>query len=335
MNPGVGPREQLIAAVESADSILIVGHVNPDADALGSALALQLSLAETAKSVQVSVGTPGFTVPRALGWLPGSEDIVAPQALGDIEDLVIAVDCAAADRLGTLLPRAEAAATFAVIDHHQSNGAFADINVIDTHSPATGAMVATLIDQAGWPWALGVAENIYAAVASDTGSFRFSSTTADTHRLAADLHDRGIDHTAIAQSLFGAKPLSVARLSAGVISEAHHDRDTVGGAGSLLGVVTAAQRALLGVGYDDVESVIADLATIGDADVAVVVKESDDHQWKVSLRSKGRMDVGRLASDLGGGGHQLAAGYTAVGDDLDTVVAQLTAQLVSDEYLLP
>lgn len=335
MSPAALPWAELITAIESAQRVLIIAHVNPDADALGSALALQLSLTAVGKSVAVSVGTPGFSVPRALRWLPGSDGVVAPEALGEAEDLVIAVDCAAADRLGELLARARSAPTFAVVDHHKSNEGFASVNVIDPQSPATGAMVATLIDQAGWPWVPGVAENIYAAVSSDTGSFRFPATSADTHRLIAALHDRGIDHTAIAQALFAARPLSVARLSAQVIAAARHDPEAVGQAGAIIGVVTAAQRDRLGVGYEDVESVIADLAAIGDADVAVVIKESEDHRWKVSLRSKGRLDVGRLATDLGGGGHQLASGYTAAEDEAETVVAHLTAMLTGPEYLLP
>lgn len=335
------PWEELVAAVEAAGRVLIVAHVNPDADALGSALALRSALHATGHRVQVSVGQPGFAVPRALAWLPGVEHVCAPEELAAVEDLVIAVDCASADRLGSLLPRAQAAPVFAVIDHHRSNDGFADINLVEPAAPATGALIAELLDRAGWPWSDGVVENIYAAVSSDTGSFRFDSTSADTHRLAATLHERGVDHAAIARQLFSSRPLAVARLSAQVLVEATYDVDGVGGAGVIMGVVDSRLREAHGVSYDDVESVISDLAAVGEADTAVIVKQSDDGNWKVSLRSKGRVDVGRLASEVGGGGHRQAAGYTVTPDaladaaDPSEVIADLRTRLADPGYLQP
>ena len=306
------PWDEVVAAVSGAQRVLIVAHVNPDADALGSALALRSALSAPGREVQVSVGQPGFTVPRALAWLPGAEQVRAPEDLPEGEDVVVAVDCASADRLGTLLPRAQAAPVFVVIDHHRSNEGFADINVIEPAAPATGALIAELLDYADWPWREGVAENIYAAVSSDTGSFRFDATSAATHRLAADLHERGVDHAAIARQLFSSRPLAVARLSAQVLVEATYDANAAGGAGVIIGVVDADMRRHHAVTYDDVESVVSDLAAVGEADTAAVVKQSDEGTWKVSLRSKGRVDVGRVASALGGGGHRQAAGYTVL-----------------------
>lgn len=343
------PWDDLIGAVHAAERVLVVAHVNPDADALGSALALQASLSDIGRHVQVSVGQPGFAVPRALAWLPGAADVRSPEDLADSDDLVIAVDCASADRLGTLLTRAQAAPAFAVIDHHRSNDGFAGINLVDPLAPATGVLIATLLDRAGWPWSHAVAENIYAAVSSDTGSFRFDATTADTHRLAAVLHELGVDHAAIARQLFSARPLAVARLSAQVLVASTFDAEGAHGAGVIIGVVDAQLRQTHGVSYDDVESVVSDLAAVGEADTAAVIKESDDGVWKVSLRSKGRVDVGRLATNLGGGGHQQAAGYTvarvsprslkgtgeAAQGEATHVVAELQTALADPDYQLP
>lgn len=339
------PWEELVRAVAASQQVLIVAHVNPDADALGSALALRSTLTATGHTVQVSVGQSQFNVPRALAWLPGAQHVSAPEELVEGDDLVIAVDCASADRLGTLLSRAQAAPVFAVIDHHRSNEGFAGINLVDPEAPATGVLIAELLDQAGLPWSDGVAENIYAAVSSDTGSFRFNATTAETHRLAAALHERGVDHAEIARKLFAARPLAVARLSAQVLVEAQHDVAGAGGAGVIIGVVDSRMRQAHAVSYDDVESVVSDLAAVAEADTAAVIKQSDDGAWKVSLRSKGRVDVGRLATALGGGGHRQAAGYTvrlAGGGEADeasaaaaTVIAALQALLADPEYLLP
>lgn len=336
MTPTALPWEELIAAVDAAQRVLIVAHVNPDADALGSALALRGALSARDLGVQVSVGQPGFAMPRALAWLPGAEHVLAPEDLAaGGGEIVIAVDCASADRLGTLLARAQAAPVFAVIDHHSSNGGFADLNLVDPLAPATGVLIADLLDRAAWPWSDGVAENIYAAVSSDTGSFRFDATTADTHRLAAALHERGVDHAAIARRLFSARPLAVARLSAQVLVEATYHPDAVGGAGAIIAVVDADLREAHGVSYDDVESVVSDLAAIGEADTAVVIKETDDGDWKVSLRSKGCVDVGRLASSRGGGGHRAAAGYSVVDGTAVAVAAGLMDLLAEPEFFLP
>lgn len=327
------PWDEVVAAVAAAQRVLVVAHVNPDADALGSALALRAALSTTGREMQVSVGQPGFVVPRSLAWLPGAEHVRPPEELLDGEDVVVAVDCASADRLGTLLPRAQAAPVFVVIDHHRSNDGFARINLVDPAAPATGVLVAELLDRAGWPWSDAVAENVYAAVASDTGSFRFDATTADTHRLAATLHDRGVDHARIARQLFASRPLAVAKLSAQVLVEALYDADGAGGAGVILGVVNSDMRRAHGVSYDDVESVVSDLAAVGEADTAAVIKQSDDGSWKVSLRSKGRVDVGRLATALGGGGHRQAAGYTVsarAASDADTDVGYTSRGLADD-----
>lgn len=329
------PWDEVAAAAAAAERVLVVAHVNPDADALGSALALRSSLVAAGCDVQVSVGQPGFTVPRSLTWLPGAEHVRAPEDLAAGEDLVIAVDCAAPDRLGTLLARAQSAPRFVVIDHHRSNDGFGDINLIEPAAPATGVLIAELLDRADLPWSDGAADNIYAAVSSDTGSFRFGATSAATHRLAADLHERGVDHATIARQLFASRPLAVARLSAQVLVEALYDSEGAGGSGVIIGVVDTILRAAHDVSYDDVESVVSDLAAVGEADTAAVIKQSDDGAWKVSLRSKGRVDVGRLATSLGGGGHRQAAGYTVTRGDSADVGRELRALLNDSEFLLP
>jgi bifunctional oligoribonuclease and PAP phosphatase NrnA len=322
--------EPLRALLAGSQRILLIAHVSPDADALGSSLALALALRADRRDVSVSVGTPDFRVPRALSWLPGAQTIVAPADIDGPFDAVVALDCASADRLGVLLPVAQQAGPrFAVIDHHRSNPGFAAINIVDPEAPATGTMIADLLDSVDLPWADGVAENIYAAVSSDTGSFRFPATNATTHRLAARLLEQGVDHSGIAQRLFSARPLAVVRLSADVVSRAEFDPAGAGGAGAVFATLSVQDRHRYAVAYDDVESVIVDLAAIADADVVALVKQDDDGGWKVSMRSKGGTDVGAVASDLGGGGHTQAAGFTASVDSAEAVVAHVRA-MVSD-----
>lgn len=318
----------LLEILGSSSRTLLVSHVAPDADTLGSSLALALALRAQAVDVTVSVGEPGFTVPRGLAWLPGADTVVAPDHLTQRFDAVIALDCASEDRLGTLLPLARSVgARFAVVDHHRSNIGFGAVNVIDADAPATGTMIAELLDAGDLPWAPGVAENIYAAIASDTGGFRFPATTSHTHRLAAQLLDMGVDHYAIAQRLFSSRPLPVVRLSAEVIAAAQYEPETAHGAGAIFATLSSADRHRHDVAYDDVESIIGDLAAIADVDVVALAKQDDQGVWKVSMRSKGTTDVGRVATSLGGGGHRQAAGFTSSEPTKEAALTQVRSAL--------
>jgi bifunctional oligoribonuclease and PAP phosphatase NrnA len=332
MTAGGDDRAALVAAIERAQRFLLVAHVNPDPDALGSALALGLALRGAGRDVTISFDAEPFAVPRALAWLPGADSVVGPAEAPDDADLVISLDCAAPDRLGRLLTLARSAPQFAVIDHHRSNPGFGGLNLVDAEAPATGQIVAELLAELGWPWDRDIATNLYAAISSDTGSFRYGSTTAATHQWAAALHQAGVDHADVARRLFSDRPLPVVRLAAEVLSAAVYEPSAAGGSGALIGVVSAADRARHDVPYDEVESLISDLAATGGVDVAAIVKEDAGGTWKVSTRSKGAIDLGRLASDFGGGGHLQAAGYTASGTESDEVVAALREALSRPEY---
>lgn len=318
--------EALVESLAAARRILVICHVNPDPDTLGSGLALAQAFRADGRAAEVTFDADPFLVPRGLQFLPGADEVLAPDQIDPDVDVVLAVDCSSPDRLGRLLAVAEGAGVFAVLDHHASNTGFGGICVVQPGMSSTGELVAGLLDRLGLPLAASVADNLYAAVSSDTGSFRFGSTTADTHRLAARLHDSGVDHSPIAGSLFAGRPLPVARLAARVLAAAVHEPQAAGGAGALIGSVSIEDRRRDGVSYDDVESLVSDLAAVGDFDVAVLVKQTDTGDWKVSMRSKGRLDVGQLASDHGGGGHLQAAGYTAA-PPLEAVVAELRRSL--------
>lgn len=324
---------ELVATLADASSAVVVGHINPDPDALGSALALALGLREVGcPRVQVSFDADPFEVPRSLRWLPGVEDlVVAPTDVMADPACLIAVDCAAPDRLGRLLAVRERAGTFAVIDHHASNPGFGDINVVAPQAPAAGELVARLLTDLGCDWTPDIATNLYAAISSDTGSFRFPATSADTHKWAALLHDSGIDHARIARQLFASRPLAVARLAGHMLATSTYEADALAGAGLLVGVVSRADREVDGVPFDEVESLVTDLASVGEADTAVLLKEDDHGRWRVSTRSRGAVDLGAFAASRGGGGHAQAAGYTGAGR-VDEVAADLRRGL--PEYLV-
>ncbi|MDQ1307343.1 MAG: bifunctional oligoribonuclease and phosphatase NrnA [Actinomycetota bacterium] len=328
--PTVADWSVLVDALRQARRVLILAHINPDADTMGSSLALASALSRTGVEVQVAVGMPAFEMPTGLAWLPGQEFLVPAEQVRAPVEVALAIDCSAIDRLGTLADTAAAAELFAAIDHHASYDGFASVAIVDPLAPAAGVLVAELIDRLGLEWTIPVAVGIYAAISSDTGSFRYPATTADTHRLAAALLDRGIDQAEISRRIFADRALGLIRIAGQTMHTAEYFPSAVGGGGALIGVIDAKARERYGVSYDEVESVIGDLTNNGVAEVTAIVKQDDSGGWKVSTRSRGNVDVAALCLRLGGGGHRAAAGYTAAGNLAETL-AQLHAELGIDD----
>jgi phosphoesterase RecJ-like protein len=317
-----------VGALKEARSATVVGHVYPDGDALGSVLALSLALRRLGLEVTASFSEP-YELPAALAILPGHEVLVEPSQVSTAPELLIAVDTASVARLGTLADRADTAGTLLVIDHHASNTGFGALRLIDPDAPAAGMVVAGLIDRLGIAYDAPIASCLYAAISSDTGSFRFGSTTAEVHRLAARLLDTGIPHDAIARALFDTHPAGWLAMLAAALGRVALDEAALGGAGLVWTSVGIADLAGNGLSFGHAETVVDVLRTVEDADVAVVFKEREPGLWIVSTRSRGAVDVGAVCVALGGGGHRLAAGYTAYGP-LDDAVRTLRLALEQD-----
>jgi phosphoesterase RecJ-like protein len=308
--------------VTAGGSILLVAHVNPDGDSLGSALALGLALRQLAAHVRVSFDADPFVVPRTLRFLPGQDLLVEPAALVDRPDLVVTLDAGSGERLGRLA-RVAAAGRTVVIDHHASNTRFGDINVVDVGAASTSVMVVAVIDALGVPLAAEMAAAIYTGLVTDTGSFRFAATTPAVHRLAARLIATGIRHEKIGRALWDTHRFGYLRLLGEVLSRARLEPEhdlvwTWCGQADLRAV---------GIDFDEIEGMIDTLRTTAEAEVAIVCKQDGD-VWKVSVRSKGAVDVGALCTALGGGGHRFAAGMssTAPLDQLMSVLRDTLAQ---------
>ena len=306
--------DRAAAALRSAETIGTLGHVSPDGDALGSALALALAARRAGKAAFTSFGEP-FVVPDNLGFL-ASETLVRPAEFPTSADVVVAFDTASSDRLGSLEPAARGARTFVVADHHVSNDGFGDISIIDPEAAASGELAHRLIRAAGWEVDLDVATCIYTALVADTGRFQYSSTTPETLRLAADLVAIGVRPELVGQRLYEEVPFGYLGLSSLVLGRAELDP-----ARSLVwSVVRIADLAATGMVYEAADGLIDDLRIAREADVALLLKEVDGG-YKGSLRSRGRVDVGAVAVALGGGGHRNAAGFTVAGEVAEVVAA--------------
>ena len=317
--------DKAVSAIVESSSVLLLAHVTPDADALGSALGLGLALESMGKQVQVTVGEAGFTTPASLSFLPGTELIRTPEDLKPV-DLVISCDVSSDARLGTAKPILEAAPVSIAIDHHPSFTGFGTIHLVDPKAAATAEIILELIDRLELPITKDIAGAIYSGLTTDTGSFKYQSTTSHTLRTAARLVDTGIDSAKLSRLLFDDEPLAALVMMGEAVSRARLMPEVASGLGLVYTSISIEQRP----GLDElaVERVIEALRKTSEAEVAAVLKQADDGHWRVSLRSKTTVDVGSLANQLGGGGHKFASGYSST-VDLNQTIAELIASLDS------
>ncbi|MFC9975026.1 bifunctional oligoribonuclease/PAP phosphatase NrnA [Spirillospora sp. NPDC127200] len=304
--------------IDAADEICLACHVVPDGDALGSMLALAQALRGRGKRVLASFGEP-YTVPASLRFLPGQELLVEPGLLPAAPELMITLDAAGPDRLGSLAANADRARSLLVVDHHASGGGFGTVRLVDPHAAATAVLVDELVRRLGAPLTREVAQCLYAGLASDTGSFKYPCTTSQDHDLAGRLLKAGVRPDKVSRELWDRAPFGYLQVLAGALARARLERDAAGGHGLVWTTIGRADRDARGVPYDQLEGVIDQLRRTDEAEVSVVCKQTDENDWYVSTRSKGEVDVGSACVELGGGGHSTAAAFTASGDPSDII----------------
>lgn len=321
------------AAVEvlaAARSVTVLCHVQPDADTVGSGLALAQVLHRRGVPVQVSFAEPA-ELPASMRSLPGVEYLVPPEQVAAQVDVLVTVDCGSVGRLGALADRIDGAATTVVIDHHRSNTRFGDVNLIDETAESTTSVLARLFDAWGEEIDRDIAHCLFAGLVTDTGCFRWGGP--GTHLLADRLLATGIDGAGITRTLMDTHPFGWLPMLSRVLGSARLEPRAAGGAGLVYAFVHSDDSD--GLRSEEVESVIDVVRTTAEADVAAVFKQSrtDAGCWTVSLRSRDSgvgtgdaVDVARVATGLGGGGHRYAAGYTTHGT-AENVVDDLLAEL--------
>lgn len=317
-----------VTVAEAADrlsglrSALVLCHLNPDADTIGSGLALGLALERQGTAVAVA-SDDLLELPESMADLPGSHlFLAAGQDPHEAPELVIAVDAASAARLGAREPQFAAAPSTLVIDHHGSNTRYGDLNLVVPEAESTTAVLATVFDAWGVELDLAIATCLYAGLLTDTGSFRW--VRPGTHLLAERLLDYGIDAGALSRRLVDSHPFAWLPMVSLVLASAELEPNAAGGTGVVSAVVTTEDAA--GVRTEEVESIIDIVRTTGEAEVAAVFKQTPTGEWNVSLRAKERVDVSAVAIALGGGGHRFAAGYSTTGSPAE-IRAELLAAL--------
>ena len=295
--------EQIGRVLREHHEFVVLSHVRPDGDALGSQLALGLSLQKIGKNVRIW-NEEGML--EKYSFLPRGELLTKPPATAEHVDVAIALDTAIQNRLGTTLGAIASAKIWINIDHHVTNPGYGDLVIIDSSAPATGEIIFRLITSQGLPFDHDIAENLFAAISTDTGSFQYPKTSARTFEIAAGLvRDGDLDVGKISQQLYENYPrrrLELLRELLRTMRFSECGRIATFG----LSLKTAAELRVI---PEDNEGLIDHLRAVHGVIIAVFFEELSDGKVRVSMRSKDeRVDVCAICQKLGGGGHTLAAG---------------------------
>jgi len=299
----------ILSVLQDATSVCVVGHVRPDGDCIGSQLGLALALEAAGK--QVTLWNQD-AVPPKLKFLDPERRFRRPSS-GHSFDVVIATDCAALDRMGRVADHIGNRGRFINIDHHASNTLYADINWVSPREPSTGELIFDLCQWAGWPITRPIADCLFTAISTDTGSFQYPSTTPDTLQTAARLVEVGAGLGRICEEVYQSYPLTRIKLLRHVYSTFRltHDSRTA------YFWLKKRDYTRAGAATDESEGLIDHIRSIDGVVVAVVFEEVQEELTRISWRSKSdAIDVGALAEAFQGGGHRAAAGARVTGRPL-------------------
>src|SRR5262245_40755709 len=294
---------QVVQLIEQKSRFMITSHVRPDGDGLGSGLALYWMLTSLGKSADVVLRD---RVPPCYTVLPGSESVIVSDEVASQYDAAFIIECSDVDRPG--LPNLKN--QFVVnIDHHSTTSPFGDINLIDSTAAAVGEMIYNLCKALGVDVTKEIAECIYTALLTDTGSFHFSNTTERTLKIASELVRRGVEPARISQALFYSYPFSRVKLLGLVLSSIERDES-----GKIAWVTVDCETMFeAGASEEDSEGIVNHALSVCDVEAVAFFKELSEGKYRISLRSKGKTNVAKVAEVFGGGGHRNAAGCRVEG----------------------
>lgn len=320
--------------IDDADAILLVTHTQADGDALGSELALQRYLRSLGKRCAILNNDPVAGTLRFLVSDPADVqiwDTCDGVALLAAADLIVLLDNAATNRLGRLEPYlVKAAPTTLCIDHHPGENSPWVHTILDTGACATAVMIYELVTAAGWVPDLQVAQALYVGIATDSGFFRFNSTDARVHRIVAHLLELGVPPAVTYGELREQNTAAYTRLLGHALTTLEVRPDGQVASVKLTHVAIEALGAL----GEDTSEITSHLLAIAGVQAVALFRERSEGKIKVSLRSKGSIDVNRLATTHGGGGHRNASGIVIEGT-LDDVASTILAGLQALPQIAP
>jgi phosphoesterase RecJ-like protein len=298
--------DRIAGVLNEGLSFLLMTHKDPDTDAIGSLLALGKALIDAKKDVVLLTEKP---VPDLFRSLRGVDRIVQDFDSGKELDAVVVLDCSEIDRIGCLPGCLEGRSPLINVDHHETNSFFGDLNLVDPHGSSTGELVFNILKAADFRLGYEIAENIFAAIQADTGSFRYDNTSSTCLAVAAEMLKYGVKPWEISRKMMDEYSLSRLRLLEMALGsvEFHHQ--------GKVGIMTISLEMFkkAGAGELDSERFVDYPRFVSGVEIAALIRERDKDDYKFSLRSNGRANVAALASRFGGGGHAMAAGFEGRG----------------------
>jgi len=295
---------QVATEIRRRQRFIVASHARPDGDAIGSCLAMAFALEHLGKQVRV---VSRDRVPPQMQAFPGVAGIEVVDRVDDPGDAVIVMECGDVQRTGIAgLDRGYVIN----IDHHPGNTMFGAMNWFDLSAAACGEMVFELIGQLGVPFTREIATHVYIAILTDTGSFHYSNITPRTFNICQQCIEAGVSPSSVARTIFDSNNLGRLKLFGAVL---HHMQLDPSGR---IATVSVDQKLAQECGgtYEDTEGLVNLPLTVKDIVAVVFFKENGPSAWRVSMRSKGEIDVNAIAREFGGGGHANASGCSATGE---------------------
>ena len=307
---------QVVELVEKKDRFAITSHIRPDGDSLGSSLGLYWLLRALDKDVEVTMRD---TAPHAYQQLPGAAAIRVTPSVDRPYDAVFVIECSDIDRPGLI----DLEKQFVVnIDHHSTTALFGAINWIDSTASAVGEMIYNLCKATGVRVTKEIAECVYTALLTDTGSFHYSNTTERTFKIASELVRTGIKPAKTAEAIFGSYQWPKIELLSLVLATAK--RDETGHIAWMEQTLEMQEQTR--ASEEDADGFVNYPLSVGEIEATALFKECSPGVYRTSLRSKGDVNVAKVAEQFGGGGHRNAAGCTLKGN-LESVERQVVPLL--------
>ena len=299
--------------------VALGGHVRPDGDCVGSCLGLYMYLKEQYPETATDVYLEN--VPEAFSMIQCTDEVKTEAGEADAYDLFICLDCGDMQRLGFSMPLFENAKETLCVDHHISNDAFADNNYVVPEASSTSELIYTLLDAEKISCAS--AEALYMGIVHDTGVFQYSCTSPETMEIAADLMRKGINGSEIIDKTYFEKTYIQNQILGRALLESMLIMDKK----CIVSVIRQKSMKFFQAKPSDLEGIVSQLRQTKGVEVAIFLHEISPQKFKVSLRSKGKVDVSEIAKYFGGGGHVRAAGVTMEGSSHD-VINNITARIV-------
>ncbi len=293
---------ELFEYIKNADKICLVGHISPDGDCIGSVMALYDYVKNNLKK-DVCVAFDGDIPFNYTYYLSNAIEFSGSNT--EEFDLTIVLDCGDDDRLGINKCVVLNAKKTICIDHHKTNTGFADLNIVYPEISSTGELLYEILAIGNVDITLFMADCLYVAIVTDTGNFIYSSTSSNTHIVAAKLLELGIDTTSITNRLYASTPVDVMKAYIECISSINFYYDNK----FALSKITQDIVKRNDIRLNDIQGVVEFMREINEVEISCVLKEYSSNSTKVSLRSKNKFDVSEIAQKLGGGGHKRAAGF--------------------------